>query len=318
MLIIVEGPDGCGKTTLIEKLTEVLQREQPGEKIERLRKGPPKQQPLDEYVTPLLSYRPQRGHHIICDRWHVGEWVYPSIIGRKTFADKATWYYTEMFLASRGAFVIYPTYTMDLLTRWFTDRGDDFIKVEQLAKIAGAYAFMEDKHLTVNTRVNGKSPEALIALARHRENMTERLNPFTTYIGPPRPEWLLVGERRNKTYDGDPRPAFMPYRGTSGHYLLSALTVAQLRSGLGIMNACDVDDAVLAQYFTFQDVPTVPLGNHAHKMMNDDRVLDGHPGAPHPQYVRRFHNKHGDAYAGVINRARFGEEMITWRPETNT
>lgn len=314
MLLLVEGSDGCGKSTLVEQLIEVIQREQPGEKVERLHKGPPTQHPLDEYVTPLLSYRPQRGHHIICDRWHIGEWVYPSILGRSTAADKATWYFTELFLASRGALVVYPTYNVDTLIQRITSRGDDMIEVDQLARIAGAYAFMADKHVTVSTRVNGKSPEALVALARHRENMAERCNPLTTYVGPPRPEWLLVGDVRRGTYDGDPRPAFMPYHGTSGHYLLSALSVGQLRSGLGIMNACDVDDALTAAYFTFDDVPVVPLGLNAHAKVNGaGREFTG---APHPQYVRRFHNRHGDDYARAITRAREGREEITWRPGT--
>lgn len=316
MLIIVEGPDGCGKSTLVQKLIEVIQLEQPGEKVERLHKGPPKDHPLEEYVTPLLSYRPQRGHHIICDRWHVGEWVYPSILRRDTLADKATWYYVEMFLASRGALVIYPSYTRDNLVEAITQRGDDLIEVNQLAKIAGSYAFMADKHLTVNTWVHGKSPEALVALARHRENMTERLNLLTTYIGPPRPEWLLVGEVRKHTYFSDLRPAFMPFRGTSGHYLLSALSITQLRSGLGIMNACDVDDALEAAYFTFDDVPVVPLGVNTHTKVNGAGRV--YPGAPHPQYVRRFHNRRGDAYANAITRARYGEEMIQWRPFTSS
>lgn len=312
MLLIIEGPDGCGKTTLIEQLVATLESEQPGEKIEVLKKGPPKSHPLDEYEAPLYTYRPGREHHIICDRWHVGEWVYPSVLGRRTVADKAAWYHIEMFLASRGALVIYPEYTVNTLVQRVLKRGDDLIEPHQLAKIAAGYAYMSSQHLAVTTRVNGKSPSALVALARHRESVTERLSGLTTYVGPPRPEWLLVGDVRNATYDGDPRPAFMPYRGTSGHYLLSALSPRQLHSGVGVMNACDVDDALSAQYLTFHDVSVVTLGNHAHGKMNGAGVH--HPGAPHPQYVRRFHNKHGAAYAHAIHLARGGEEMIAWRP----
>jgi thymidylate kinase len=312
VLIIIEGPDGCGKSTLVRQLIDVIQQEQPGEKVERWHKGPPREHTLDEYVTPLLEYRPQRGHHIICDRWHIGEWVYPSVLNRKTNADKATWYYIEMFLASRGALVIYPSYTQDMLIERVTRRGDDLIDVGQLAKIAAGYEFMSAKHITVTTKVNGKSPESLVALARHRENMAARLNELTTYVGPPKPEWVLVGDVRNRTYDGDLRPAFMPYRGTAGHYLLSALQPHQLRDGLGIMNACDVDDVHEAQYFTFDDGVMVPLGIHAHDKLNGaEREF---PGAPHPQYIRRFHNRYGNEYAATITRTRCGQENITWRP----
>jgi len=316
MLIIIEGPDGCGKSTLARQLVEVLESENPREKIEVLKKGPPTQHPLDEYVTPLLSYRPQRGHHIICDRWHVGEWVYPAVLDRSTLADKAVWYYTEMFLASRGALVIYPEYTVDSLVEAVTRRGDDLVGVGQLGKIAGSYAFAAMKHTTVATRVNGKSPESLIALARHRENMAVRLNDLTTYVGPPKPEWLLVGDVRNAVVPNDPRPAFMPHRFTSGHYLLSTLSIRQLSSQVGLMNACDVDDALTAAFFTFDDPPVVPLGVNAHRAMNG--AGRSYAGAPHPQFVRRFHHRHGDAYANAITRARCGEEMIQWRPFTSS
>lgn len=316
MLIIIEGPDGCGKSTLVQKLIEVIEREQPGEKVERLHRRPPTTHPLYEYVTPLLSYRPQRGHHIICDRWHVGEWVYPSILARRTLADKALWYYTEMFLASRGALIIYPEYTVDTLVERVTSRGDDMIGVDQLGKIAGAYAFMGDKHITVATRAGSKAPDALVALARWRETVSERLNHLTTYIGPPKPEWVLAGDIRNKTYDGDLRPAFMPFRGTSGHYLMSALSVRQLRSGLGIMNACDVDEAVEAAYFTFDDSPVVPLGVKAQRAMNG--AGREYPAVPHPQYIRRFYTRHADAYADAITRAQHGQENIQWRPSSGT
>lgn len=316
MLIIVEGGDGAGKSTLIERLVKQLQHDEPDAKVEVLHRGPPTQHPLDEYVTPLLGYRPGANHHIICDRWHVGEWVYPEVMGRTTQADRAIWYYIEMFLHSRGAFVIYPKVDPEQQAEWFAKRGDDMVAVHQLAKIEAGYNHMRGQHLLPNYHRDMNHLTAvdnLIVHACHRERMSMRLSHLVTYIGPPRPEWLLVGDIRNATYDGDLRPAFMPYRGTSGHYLLSALRRHQF-TGLGIINANDVDDALWAQYRIFEDVPVVALGNHAHGKMNGTGVH--HNGVPHPQYVRRFHNKAGDAFAGAIQRAREGEEMITWRPVT--
>lgn len=319
MLIIVEGPDGAGKSTLIQRLVNELGDTNPRDKVEVLKKGPPHptQHPLDEYVTPLLSYRPGLGHHIICDRWHVGEWIYPEVLGRTTQADRAVWYYTEMFLASRGALVFYPRTPVDVIKERVTRRGDDLVAVHQLAKVFAGYDYMRDQHLlpyrhwTVDTT---HAVQTVLVHGRHRENMAKRLNTLTTYVGPPAPEWLLVGDIRIGTYDGDLRPAFMPYRSTSGHYLFSALRRHQFTS-LGVINANDVDDAVWAQYDIFHDVDTVTLGNHARGKMNG--AGRDHPGVPHPQYVRRFHNKQGDAYAEAIEQARVGKDMITWRPSTS-
>ena len=318
MLLIIEGPDGDGKSTLAQRVAALLAETYPFDKIEVLKKGPPTQHPLDEYVLPLLTYRPLQGHHIICDRWHVGEWIYPEVLGRPTQADRAVWYYIELFLQSRGALVFYPRTPVDVLKQRVTERGDDLIQVHQLAKIHAGYNFMRDQHVipsrhwTVGTH---SDVEMLVTHGQHRERMAARLNSLTTYIGPPAPEWLLVGDVRNDVQSPDDlRPAFMPYRGTSGHYLFSALRRHQF-TGVGLINANDVDDALWAQYDIFHDVDVVALGNHAHGKMNG--AGRDHPGVPHPQYVRRFHNKHGDAYAEAIQRARQGEDMITWRPTSS-
>lgn len=319
MLIIVEGTDGNGKSTVIEELVRYVERIDPRSKIEVLHKGPPTQHPLDEYVKPLLSYRPLQGHHIICDRWHVGEWVYPEVLNRRTQADRAVWYYTEMFLHSRGAFVLYPRVDENARHRWFIERGDDLVQVHQLAKLDAGYSFMRDQHLLPYRHWvidNEHAVGAVITHAKHRESMSARLNTLTTYVGPPRPDWLLIGDVRNAvTGPEDLSPAFMPYRGTSGHYLFSALRRHRF-VGVGLLNANDVDDALWAQYDIFDDVNVVALGNHAYGKMNG--AGRDHPGVPHPQYVRRFHNRAGDEYATAIQRAREGEDMITWRPTTST
>lgn len=311
MLIIIEGPDGVGKTTLIERLIKQIEHEDPGEKIEVLHKGPPKSHPLDEYEVPLFNYRPGRGHHIICDRWHVGEWVYPEALSRPSMATKAIWFHIEMFLHSRGAIVIYPQLPVEVAMERVTSRGDDLIAVHQLAKIQAGYNHVSQHHLLLNRSWSDPDPSAIIALARFRDRMSQRLNDYTTYIGPPRPTRLLLGDVRNAIVPNDLRPAFMPYRSTSGAWLLSNLRLGDFH-GLGIMNACDVDDALIAQYTTFDDVPTVTLGTNAHKAMNGAGAH--HNGVPHPQFVRRFHSKQGEAYVKAIGRAFAGEEMIQWRP----
>src|SRR5690348_14510865 len=104
MLIILEGPDGAGKTTLANEIIRFftglsLHRHEP---IELLHKGPCISHPLDEYELPLINYRPG-AKHIVCDRWHLGEAIYPAILKRNTKWDVAIDRHIELFLRSRGA-----------------------------------------------------------------------------------------------------------------------------------------------------------------------------------------------------------------------
>lgn len=97
MLIILEGPDGAGKSTLAQELAAHLGRTT-SDKVEVWHRGAPTHHPLEEYLLPLLSYRPGTGHHLILDRWHWGEAVYPKILNRPTQLGDAAWWSIEAYL----------------------------------------------------------------------------------------------------------------------------------------------------------------------------------------------------------------------------
>ncbi len=319
MLIIVEGPDGAGKTTVVEMLRKETQKMDRFAKIEVLRKGPATQHPLDEYESPLLSYRPGGMHHIICDRWHVGEWVYPHIMGRSTQADRAVWYHVELFLQSRGALIVHMTREPGVLFSRVTDRGDDFISPMQVVPIASAYTNMITEHVApIQYYISDvESVEGIILDALAQDANAVKLNGLVTYVGPPKPERLLIGDVRNGVdplnAEGDIRPAFMPYRSTSGHYLLSLLRRSMMH-GLGIINACDVD-VFSEAYDILGRPPAVALGSNAYAATVFGGDLQrGITGVPHPQFIRRFHNKDTQAYEGAIRAAFGGEDLIKWRP----
>lgn len=314
MLIIVEGPDGAGKSTLVAKLREVIEQRYPGEKVEVLRKGPPfpGMHPLDEYELPLITYRPGQQHHVICDRWHWGEWVYPDVLRRKTKANRATWYHIEMFLQSRGATTVYVNEPVHVLERRIRERGDDLVRPEQLERLHHGYEVLVQATLNPTWTI---IPHAgrIVEHARQVEARATRLNPYVTYVGPQYPQWVLVGDVRNRTYENDQRPAFMTYNATSGHYLLTHLRREHIAVGLGFINANDVDDVErFMSERSHHDVAYLALGQNSYDRL---KVLGVHVGAPHPQYVRRFHHAFGDAYAEALYNAALDQrDMITWRP----
>lgn len=328
MLIILEGPDCGGKTHLARRIADHLTQSDPDAAIEVLHRGPPVDHPLEEYERPLWSYRPGRNRHVICDRWHLGEWVYPAIFGRKTLADRPGRLHIELFLRSRGALLVHVEPPGHTLFSRYDARGDDVVSRSQLlSSVSGFRRALAETLLPVRT-LNAVRPsrprdldvDDVIRHARSLESGAAQLNPFTTYIGPAAPTFLLVGDVRHEhraadiaTVD-DPAPAFVPYPGTSGHYLLNV--VGSYVHGAGVINVNDVDDARLA-WELLRRPRVVALGCRA---WNEVRHWGDHPKqvlgvVPHPQYVRRFHHRHGEAYGSVIAEAlTTGRNLLSWRP----
>lgn len=322
MLIIIEGPDGAGKTTLAENLRGVLAARR---EVHMLKKGPPSSHPLDEYEVPLHAYRPGSAVDVICDRWHWGERVYPDVLGRRSVLDEPAWLHIEMFLQARGALVVRLAAPLDVLGDRLRERGDDLVRVDQLSAVTIGY---DRAHLASRLPVElvpaadlagrdrtVQTVDRILTRARSLDASVRFLRPFTTYVGPPLPRVLLLGEVRNVIGPGS-SPAFGPYPGTSGHYLLDVLGPwinelddGGIRSGVGIANACDVDDPH-ALWRTLGSPRVVTLGVLAHR-----RCQMRHGAVPHPQYWRRFLNPYRAEYQNLIREAaETSENLSSYRP----
>lgn len=324
MLVILEGADCSGKSTLASKLARAIEHNLPEHTVTILHKGPPELHPLDEYEVPLFSYRPNMGQHIICDRWHMGESVYPTILKRPTQLNDGTRLHIEMFLRARGAIVVHVAADDHVLEQCISRRGDDLIEsgkgheLNTLYNVVAQTSIMEVIHVD-GREITSATVQHIITRAITASTAAAKLNEFTTYIGAPAPRLLLVGDVRHNTYDGDIRPAFMPYSSTSGHYLLNALARHADRrwlSNIGIMNACDTDNVAQLHDIVSSTMTTAPalvsLGRKASKALPQ---ADWH--VPHPQFVRRFsHNTAAEYVNDIIGRSRSsyssGFEGIGW------
>lgn len=322
MLIILEGPDGAGKTTLAQTLTQLISSRVTGI-VEVIHSGVPTQHPLDEYVCRITHYRPGRFQHVILDRWHLGEWVYPKLRERKTLLDPPAWWAIEAYLARLGAVVVRCQQYTDEYAGVYASRGEALTQVAELP--FADKLFDEVANLTVlptvsfNFRsvVNG-DPHAIFRLAHEREQAVSHLADFTTYAGPLRPRVLLFGDVRHGYRPYDPSfggarnlheddPAFLPFLNTSGHWLRRAL--ADYPS-FAVANACDVDDPA-ALYGALGEPRVVTLGRNAQRRLNDLGIPHG--SAPHPQFARRFHTTKLESYAHAVERAAAtGEDYSSW------
>lgn len=321
MLIILEGVDRSGKSTLAKMITDLLRRLHPADRVELLRAGPPMKHPLDEYERPLFHYRPGSGHHIICDRWHIGERVYPSVFGRKTALTNAGTSHIEAFLRSRGALLVYLHAAPSVLdARLDAERratpGSSLVDSAQLT-VSRHIMDVEARASTlvryeVDTTLDRDMTDArnVVRVAETLERNVLQIAELRTYVGSENPHLLLLDNARHAARAAaDPTPALMPYPATSGHFLLSAVDPFASRSDFGLLNVNDVDDARRA-WEILGEPPAVALGVDAWRSSSEWAA----GAVPHPQYVRRFFNKHSRWYADLIARAAGGLNLLGERP----
>lgn len=312
MLIILEGADCAGKSTLAERLARALDRSPyrtVDSSLTMIHKGPPTRHPLDEYAEPLLGYRTGRDQHVICDRWHIGETVYPTVLSRPSQLDSAVDAWLELFLLSRGALLVHVRQSDDYLRDCGRHRGDQTQDIDRVAETTALFeSYVASSLLPTVSLDYGDVDDAdvrqLVEQAALLEYRAWPALTSTTYVGAWRPSLLLVGDRRGVT--GDPRdhgdwPAFAPFPGTSGHYLFQTLTDRPLTvardghalSSIAVVNANDVDD-VVEVWRAAERPPVVALGALAANRLLELGVP--HRTVSHPQFRRRFRHHERDVY----------------------
>lgn len=120
MIIIIEGPDGSGKTTLANKLSEqtgyhVIHMVQPKDDAD-------KQRMMVEYMNVLKS-----GKNAIFDRCWYSEMVYGPIMRDTSIISYPQMYELERLLTKKGAMIVYCTDSPEVLWQRATSRGEDYI-----------------------------------------------------------------------------------------------------------------------------------------------------------------------------------------------
>jgi len=313
MIIILEGVDCAGKSQFARRLVDRLKHAYPDDLVQLLHRGPPVRHPIDEYARPFFDYRPDRRRHVICDRWHVGESVYPNIVDRPSHLDDAVHAWLELFLVSRGAVLVYVR-TTDVANLVDCARSrDDDLNGHEVTVRATIDAFDREFSRTLlptvtldaDGGVTDYDVATVVGAASDAALRASSTRNAVTYVGTSSPTLLLFGDRRGVSgvpSDYGDWPAFAPYVGTSGYFLMSVLTREPLRvarhgvllSGIGLANANDVDDP----RGLWNDVgrpPVVALGVDAARKLRDVHVPARR--VPHPSYWKRFrHHEPGEYF----------------------
>lgn len=317
MLILLEGCDGGGKSTLAHTLaaTHGVRHSHPALVSTVItHKGQPEPgvDAFQEYELPLEEPRMRRlirsRHHlVVMDRWHAGEIIYGQLYRGGSRIDDAGMLHIEMLLSALGALklLVQPEDPAEVTSR-LKERGEDFLRLDHVAQVhawyenhANTYGYHRAPNLSTSFMLN-----AAAAMSLDEEPYDGSPHRLPGYVGSVAPGLLLVGDQRN---DGPrsrlefPR-AFTPWdRAGSALYLMQALVQAKMHRGVGILNANE-DGMNLER---LHDVPysldVVALGNHASKAL--DKALVKHTKVPHPQWWKRFHHSELAEYAQTIQEA---------------
>lgn len=326
VFVILEGVDGAGKSSLAQEL-----HLHPTMKNCRLiHKGPPQTDHLlSEYLADIAWYRaddPDESN-VVCDRWHLGELVYPQLQrGRTSLATREALGYLDLWLLSRGALLVHVWTNPKTVYRRRLDRGEAVVNMGEIYAEHELFVRAVDtaphRKLQVDTGAGLSTSDIAAQVMLQAEAASMHVAPlarFTTYVGPRIPDVLLVGDERGPDRAGSRLygTAFVPLPHTSGSYLLRALPDDLLVAGrVGLANANESDD-VVSLWDTLGQPPVVALGHKAYDGCVRSGLTDATTfgAVPHPQYVRRFHHSRVADYGRLIVRAAETKEDLRKWPQ---
>lgn len=301
-LIILEGPDGSGKTTLARRL-------QAEHSFKIVHAGPPRH-PLSEeatlrrYLLPVVAAH-AAGKPVVFDRWHLGELAYgPVLRGGSTLTVRA-WQLLERFYAAIDLQVVLclPPFKT-CLNNWINNRDNELLcKAEDCTRVYAAYVKIwrsEFAHSYVR-----------YDYTRHRDGaMAQALATLSGYslplgfTGSPWPRFLFIGERAN----GRPDLPFMSTRASSGwlHDVLQDAGFAERE--LAFTNTRDRrgQERDLTVAITHQlglgPLTIIALGEAAQEICHRQGVA-AEP-LVHPQHWKRFHSARRVEYVSQLKKIR--------------
>ncbi len=164
MILIFEGPDKAGKSTIIEKLREGMLYNR---NCVVVKHSHPKDSAfLIKEIKKLADSYPYLGLEglIIFDRWYLpSDIVYSPVVLQRPSILEPYISNVERLLISRGAAYVYTTASLDVLLKRYDELGDDYITREQLKEILERYEYFfsltQVPHIDIVT--DKSSPQAL-------------------------------------------------------------------------------------------------------------------------------------------------------------
>lgn len=145
--IIIEGIDGAGKSTFIEKLDKAISDSQEWYETRWdkvfYHRGVPEGTIEQEYMNPLL--RVKKNEFFVADRWHVGEMVYGPIYRGESLVSGEWEKDIEEQLDRMKAIKIILLPPLEVVKKRLAERGEDYLQDEHVDDVYHFYSEYAEK-----------------------------------------------------------------------------------------------------------------------------------------------------------------------------
>lgn len=163
-IIILEGIDGAGKTTLAQHILEASQIE-----TTILHRGPLQGTVEDELIYPLQ--RVTADELLISDRWHLGELIYGPIYRGKSVVEGFYNDLIDQLLFDMNAVKVVLSPPLDVIKARLEARGEDYLQPEHVDQVHALYEELATKHdWRLIREVTPDTAKELLALAMEGAN----------------------------------------------------------------------------------------------------------------------------------------------------
>jgi len=300
-IIVLEGPDGSGKTTLAQEFVKRYG-------FEYVHLGVPStsEDLFETYVTVLINARDSK-KNVVIDRLHMGEATYGKIYrGQDRLGTQGVKLLTRI-LNGYGASVVacLPPYEV-CLANWKSRHATEYVADEvPFEAIYSEYRKLSDM---LDFGVTGKYDYTKMPLDMAVDvlmsSFCDRKALPPGVIGSTSPAFLFIGERANSTLIDLP---FMALNASSSYLNGCIEEAGYLEREFAMMNAVRIDGKSWRPSEVWetlgQPIP-VFLGQESRRHFNTGENSTAGVLMPHPAYWKRFRSSEKNTYVDMLRKIR--------------